>query len=76
MGFSRIFFVIDQAQSRDMFTRIKSHDLSKMEQVKSSRINLTLPNTKGFVNRQQYLFGLSKSIYDCCLLKEVKSLAP
>ena len=73
MGFSGIVFVIDQAQYT--FTRIKSHGLRKVEQVESSRINLTLLNPKGFVNRQQYLFCLSKSIY-VCLLKEVKSGAP
>ena len=73
MGFSGIVFVTDQALY--MFTMINSNDLSKVEQVESSRINLTLLNPKGFVNRQQYLFCLSKSIY-VCLLKEVKSGAP
>ena len=73
MGFSGIVFVIDQAQYT--FTRIKSHGLSKVEQAESSRINLTLLNPKEFVNRQQYLFCSSKSIY-VCLLKEVKSGAP
>ena len=61
IGFSGIVFVIDQAQY--MFTRIKSHGLSKEEQVESSIINLTLLNPKGYVNRQQYIYFAYESQY-------------
>jgi len=56
MGFSGIVFVIDQAQY--MFTRTKSHGLSKVKQVESSIIDLILLNPKRFFNGQQYLFCL------------------
>ena len=47
MGFSGIV-IIDQAEMHVYYSEIKSHGLSKVEQVESSRINLILLNPKGF----------------------------